>query len=404
MESLGFLLAIGALIIIGLGGYKLSQRTGIFDVLIYLGIGILFGNLLNVSASAYPEITDVILNLSLAFILFYGGYSLSVFFLKRNLKLILILVTLGILMTAGIIGYAVNALLQWPIFYGLLFGSLISANDPAVLIPLLGRFHVKREVETLLISESGYNDATAGALTSALIGTVSIGALSLGGVVTDFLYQSAVGIGVGAVTGFFWSVLGRKFRIRHFIFTLPILIMSAYGITYFAGGSSFMGAITAGLFLKIGQEKFATDYPTDKSKKMLSFLNRTSILGRIAVFIMLGATVSFSEIGTIGIAGLMVIFILMFVARPVTVIVSYLLGLLAKSRTWGWREIGFLCWTGNVRGVMPTTLAVIIITRGIAYGHAIAGLTFLAVLLTIVIQAATTPILIKRWNLSQEDG
>lgn len=402
MISSTFLLKIAGLTIIGLAGYKLSEHTNIFEIPIYLGIGILFGHLLRLDPLAHPELMEGFLHISVGLILFYGGYELSVEYLRKNLKPIVVLSTLGIVLTAVIIGYATSFLLGWTLVYGLLFGSLISAIDPATLIPLFDQYSIKKEIETLLVSESGYNDATAAVLTATVLSVITTGNFSAMSVLSKFLYDVLVGIGLGALIGLGESFVLRKVKPNYVFlgFLLILGILGSYAIPHQIGGSGFMGAITAGLFLKLGQVKIDPRLDYEKSGKMFSLLHESSVLGRIWVFVLLGGFVEVSAFQAIGLSGIVIVGILMFISRPVTVLVGLFVGRLPNpARDWDWREIGILSWAGDVRGAVPATLAGIIMVRGITHGHHIVGLTFLAVLLTIGIQATTTPFLIRKLGL-----
>lgn len=398
-----FLAKIALLILLGFGGYEISKRTGIFEIPIYLGIGILFGYLLHFHPHSHEGIIEIIFHICIVFILFYGGFELSIDFLKKNLRLIIILSTLGILITALITGYATSIFLGWPLLYGLLFGSLISAIDPATLVPLFEQYPVKKKIETLLVSESGYNDATAAVLASTLITAITAtGAISIPAIIVDFLREAGVGVGIGAAFGVIGSLAIKRVDSRGIVLA-PILLtvaLSSYFLSHHIGGSGFMGSITTGLFLKIGEERFEPQFDYDKSKVILDISHYPALLGRICIFVLLGGLVSFSAIEAIGFSGFLVVGALMFVGRPATVIVSIIFGKLPKWKgSWTWKEIGFLSWTGNVRGIMPATLAGIIVVKGIEYSHLILGLTFISVLLTISIQASTAPILINKWGL-----
>lgn len=398
-----FIAKIIFLALIGFGGYKFSRRTGIFEIPIYLAIGVIFGHLLHLNPHSHELITEGILHVGVVFILFYGGYELSLDFLRKNLRLVITLSTLGILITTLITGYATSCFLGWPLQYGLLFGGLISAIDPATLVPLFEQYTVKKKIETLLISESGYNDATAAVLTSALITAIlTTGSIHPSAVLVDFLREAGFGFGIGAILGVSGSLIIKRVDSRKVVLA-PILLtvaLSSYFISHHIGGSGFMGAITAGLFLKIGEIKLEPQFQYEKSRAILEVSHYPSLLSRICIFVLLGSLVSFSAIEMIGLSGLFVVAVLIFLGRPATVLTGILIGNAPEwRRSWSWKEIGFLSWTGNVRGVMPATLAGIIIVKGIEHGDLIVGLTFVTVLLTILIQASTAPVLIKKWNL-----
>lgn len=240
-------------------------------------------------------------------------------------------------------------------------------------------------------------------LTSVIIaGITSTGTISPSAVFVDFLREAGLGLGIGAAIGILGSLVIKRIDSRRSVLAPVVLTVAllSYFVSHNIGGSGFMGAITAGLFLKICEEKFEPPSEYEKSRAILEISHYPSLLGRICIFVLLGSLVSFSAIKMIGFPGLLVIGALMFVGRPATVIISILVGKLPEGiGSWTWKEIGFLSWTGNVRGVMPATLAGIIVVKGIEHSQSIVGLTFVTILVTILLQASTAPMLIKRWDL-----
>jgi cell volume regulation protein A len=76
----------------------------------------------------------------------------------------------------------------------------------------------------------------------------------------------------------------------------------------------------------------------------------------------------------------------MFVARPVTV---FLCTLPDRRARWSLNEMLFMCWTRET-GVIPAALAGILLGVKAPGAQMIASVTFIAILMTILIQAPTT--------------
>jgi potassium/hydrogen antiporter len=102
----------------------------------------------------------------------------------------------------------------------------------------------------------------------------------------------------------------------------------------------------------------------------------------------LGDFAYFALIGQYLVGGIIVIAILISVARPVTVLLCALPDRRAK---WTFEEILFMCWTRET-GVIPAALAGLMLGMKTPGAHMIASVTFIAVLMTILIQAPT-----KKW-------
>ncbi|GAA3313745.1 hypothetical protein GCM10020331_004570 [Ectobacillus funiculus] len=94
----------------------------------------------------------------------------------------------------------------------------------------------------------------------------------------------------------------------------------------------------------------------------------------------------------------MIVLVFMFIARPLAVLVCTLPDRKAK---WKWNEIVFMFWVRET-GVIPAALSGMIVASGVDYANAIASVTFIAILMTILIQASTTGYVAKRLGITSE--
>jgi potassium/hydrogen antiporter len=113
------------------------------------------------------------------------------------------------------------------------------------------------------------------------------------------------------------------------------------------------------------------------------------------IFIMLGSQVDLGIVWQYLWPSLGVIVIFIFVARPVTVLIS---ALPDRKARWTWQEIVFMFWVRET-GVIPAALAGMAAGAGVMHADVIASVTFLAVLCTIVIQASTTGYVARKLGL-----
>ena len=105
------------------------------------------------------------------------------------------------------------------------------------------------------------------------------------------------------------------------------------------------------------------------------------------IFILLGAQVDFDLMGRYLVGGSIIVApSLMVVARPVTVFVC---ALPDRRARWSFNEMLFMCWTRET-GVFPAALAGILLGVKAPGAPMIASVTFIAILMTILIQAPTT--------------
>jgi cell volume regulation protein A len=119
---------------------------------------------------------------------------------------------------------------------------------------------------------------------------------------------------------------------------------------------------------------------------------------RLFIFILLGTQVDFAEIGRHWLGGVAVVTVLMLVARPLTV---FLCALPDRRARWELKEMLFMCWTRET-GVIPAALAGLLLGANAPGAPTIASVTFVAILMTILIQAPTTAWLGRRLGLMEE--
>src|SRR5207245_2330765 len=94
------------------------------------------------------------------------------------------------------------------------------------------------------------------------------------------------------------------------------------------------------------------------------------------------------------------IFVFMFIARPLTVLICTLPDRKAK---WKWNEIVFMFWVRET-GVIPAALAGMVAGLGVKHHEIISSVTFLAVLLTILFQASTTAFVARKLGVEIKNG
>jgi potassium/hydrogen antiporter len=87
--------------------------------------------------------------------------------------------------------------------------------------------------------------------------------------------------------------------------------------------------------------------------------------------------------------------VLMLIARPITV---FLCAWPDRRAKWSFAELLFMCWTRET-GVIPAALAGLLLGLKVPGAHLIASVTFVAILMTILIQAPSTEWLARKLGL-----
>jgi cell volume regulation protein A len=399
------LLSCGLILAVGTLAGLLAQKIRIPDVAVFLVAGIAIGpqmlGLIHISAES--ALNQIILLFGASYILFDGGASLRLNVLKQVWITILVISTIGVIVTAVITGIAAHYILGIPLIVALLLGATLAATDPATLVPIFRQVRIKGRVAQTVMSESAFNDAM-GAIVSFGVLAVAMGdeKFSLALSLFDLIKQSVIGIVAGIALGYLAALLIAHERWAFLAEYAPVVTLVAVIAAYFAASglhaSGFMAVFVFGIMLG-NKETFGFQMEPGEAQKLDEFVLTTAFIMRLFIFILLGAQVDFALMGKYWLGGVAVVTVLMLMARPVTV---FLCALPDRRARWSFAELVFMCWTRET-GVIPAALAGLLLGIKAPGAQVIASVTFVAILMTILIQAPTTEWLGRRLRLL-EDG
>jgi cell volume regulation protein A len=388
------LLACGLILAIGTITGLLAQKIKIPDVAVFLIVGMLVGpealGLINIKADS--ALNQIILLFGASYILFDGGASLRFNVLKR------VWITIVVLATVGVTYYVLGV----PLMVALLLGATLASTDPATLVPIFRQVHIRDRVAQTVVSESAFNDATGAVITFAVLAVaMGTGEFSLASALLDLLKQSIFGILAGLALGYLAALLIAHERWAFLAEYAPVVTLVAVIGAYFAAdglqASGFMAVFVFGMVLG-NKDSFGFKMEAGEQKKLEEYVATTAFIMRLFIFILLGAQVDFDLMGQYLVGGVIVVTIFMLVARPVTV---FLCALPDRRARWSFNEMLFMCWTRET-GVIPAALAGLLLGMKAPGAQMIASVTFIAILMTILIQAPTTKWLAGRLGLLEE--
>jgi cell volume regulation protein A len=398
------LLACGLILAVGTITGLLSRKVGIPDVAVFLIVGMLIGpealGLIDIRADS--ALNQFILLFGASYILFDGGASLRFEVLKRVWITILIISTIGVVITAAITGIAAYYVLGIPFIVALLLGATLASTDPATLVPIFRQVKIRDRVAQTVMSESAFNDAMGAIVTFAVLAVATgKGEFSLTSSLLDLLKQSIIGIVAGAALGYLAALLIAHERYAFLAEYGPVVTLMAVIGAYFAAdgleASGFMAVFVFGIMLG-NKEALGFKMEPGEAQKLDEYVTTTAFIMRLFIFILLGAQVDFSLMNQYLLGGIIVVTIFMLVARPVTV---FLCALPDQRARWSFNEMLFMCWTRET-GVIPAALAGLLLGMNAPGAQMIASVTFIAILMTILIQAPTTKWLGRRLGLLEE--
>ena len=367
----------------------------------FLIVGMLIGpealGLIDIKADS--ALNQIILLFGASYILFDGGASLRFSVLKHVWITIVVLATAGVVVTAAITSLAAYYVLGIPLMVALLLGSTLASTDPATLVPIFRQVKIRDRVAQTVVSESAFNDATGAIITFGVLAVaMGTGQFSFASSLFDLLKQSVIGIGAGAALGYLGALLIAHERWSFLAEYAPVVTLAAVIAAYFAAdglqASGFMAVFVFGIMLG-NKESFGFKMQSGEAQKLEDYVATTAFIMRLFIFILLGAQVDFALMSQHLVGGVIVVTILMLIARPATV---FLCALPDRRARWSFNEMVFMCWTRET-GVIPAALAGLLLGIKAPGAPMIASVTFIAILMTILIQAPTTKWLGRRLGL-----
>lgn len=398
------LLACGLILAVGTITGLLSQKIAVPDVAIFLIAGILIGpqGFGWVDIRADSTLNQIILLFGASYILFDGGAALRLAVLKRVWITIFVISTVGVLITAAITGVAAHFILGVPLIVALLLGAVLASTDPATLVPIFRQIKIRDRVAQTVMSESAFNDAMGAIVTFGVLAVaMGKGEFSFGASAFDLLKQSILGIIAGGVLGYLAALLIAHEKWAFLAEYAPVVTLMAVIGAYFAAdglqASGFMAVFVFGIVLG-NKDALGFTMARSEAQKLDEFVTTTAFIMRLFIFILLGTQVDFDLMDSYLIGGIIVVVVLMLVARPTTVFLCAAPDLRAR---WSFNEMLFMCWTRET-GVIPAALAGLLLGMDAPGAQIIASVTFIAILMTILIQAPTTRWLARRLGLLEE--
>lgn len=388
MKSFEGSLIIGAsLLVFSVITSKASSRLGIPALLVFLLIGIGAGThgIGGIPFTSYT-LAQELGTFALTFILFSGGMNTELADAKAVLKPALILSTLGVLISAIVVGVFAQFVLKFSTYQGLLLGAIVASTDVAAVFSVLRSKSVslKSGLAPLLELESALNDPMAVFLSVAFLGLASGEGHSILGLVPLFFRQMAVGAIAGWVSGQGAILLINRLKLEY-DGLYPVLslgwIMLTFAITQVLGGSGFLAVCVTGVI--VGNAHIL------HRRSLVHFHEGIAWLGQIGMFLTMGLLIDPAEIRNVAARGIGLSGFVVFVARPISVFLSL------PGKRYGTREKWMIAW-GGLRGAVPIILASYVLATGIPKAFEIFNLVFFVTFFSVLLQGTLIPV-VARW-------
>lgn len=382
------LLVAGVLLLICVLSSKILYRFGIPTLIVFLAIGMLMGS--EGPGGIYfdnSELAKEICNLALLFILFSGGFSTNWKTAKPVALQAGILATLGVALTALLIGFFAHFALGLTLLEGMLLGSIVSSTDAASVFSILrsNKLNLKNNLAPLLEMESGSNDPMAYMLTITFLGMLTAGSeqnfLLL--LLIQFIIGAAAGIAVAKTA--VWLINRIKLDIEGLY---SILVISAALIAYASAdllsGNGFLAVYIAGLLM--GNTKLT------HKVSLVRYFDGLSWLMQILLFFTLGLLVFPSHLLDVALTGIGTAAFIIFIARPVAM---FCILTFFKRPV---KDQLLVSWAG-FRGAASIVFAIYPLAAGIAVAEQIFNTIFFVALVSVIVQGTFFMPIAKKLNL-----
>jgi len=339
---------------------------------------------------------EAIVSISVALILFDGGLNLQLKELGKVSASLRNLITIGTLITLIGGGIAAYWLSEFPWTIAFLYAALVVVTGPTVVNPIVEEVGLDRRLATILEGEGVLIDAIGAVLAVVVLDVALNPTSSAFAVVSDLGLRLGVGGVLGAIAG--W-LLGKFLQRAAFLAedtksaVVVAAVLGLFGIAQEIQSESGLTAVVLmGLVLR------ASEIPN--SRDLLKFKSQLVALMVSVLFILLSANLSIPSIFALGWGGVQTVLFLMFVVRPINVIVS------TWNSSFTWRQKAFLSWCAP-RGIVAASVAslfsILLTERGVNGGESIKALVFLTIAMTVFLQGLSAKLVAKLLGLNQPD-
>lgn len=375
----GYLILIGTVIAICVLLNRFAQRLPIPSLLIFIALGMCFGvnGIVGIPFDDY-QISEQICSVCLLFVMFYGGFGTNLKAARPAAAKAVVLSTVGVVATAGLVGVFVHFALKLEWLESFLIGSVIASTDAASVFSVLKtqKLDLKDHTASLLEIESGSNDPFSYMLTVLFVSLLQGESISVPALLANqILVGAAAGLLIGYAAVFFLKKCDFYMEQGKTIFVFAAAVL-AYALPSVFGGNGYLSVYLCGIHM--GNASLS-----DK-RDLVHFFDAVTGIAQMMIFFLLGLLVTPSELPETFLPALLIMLFLTFIARPLAA------GILLAPMGSGLRQIGVVSWAG-LRGVASIVFAIYAVLGEIELHYNLFNLVFCIVILSLGIQGTLLP-------------
>jgi len=361
-----------------------------------VGLVIAGGALALLPVSTGVELTkDLVFKTFLPPLIFEAALYISWQELRKDLLVILVLATLGVLLSAGVTATGMHFIVGWPWQAAILLGTLIAATDPVSVIALFKELNVHGRLRLLVEAESLFNDATAAVLFGIALTIATGGPIATPTVAGTFFVTVIGGIICGGlVAGIVLLISGRT---DDHLVEITFTTVAAYGSFLVAehfGLSGVLATLTTGVV--IGNSSSLGSISDRGRVAVESFWEYIAFAANSLVFLLIGvreASISFVHTLALATAGVL----LVLGGRAVSVYSCCFL--FRRSKLAVPAKTQHVLFWGGLRGALALAL-VLGLPRSLPHREAVLTVAFAIVAFSVVVQGLTIGPLMKKLGVT----
>jgi len=324
------------------------------------------------------ELAEVLGLAALVLILAEGGITTNWRNVRPSVPAALAVSTLGTLISVVIVAVAVHWLLDMDWRLAFLLGAVLGPTDAAAVFSVLRRLPLPSRLVGLLEAESGFNDAPV-VIVVVWLSTHS-GMPNVAELAGIMIYELAAGGALGFLIGWLGAYALRRIALpASGLYPIAVLSLAigSYGAAVLLHASGFMAVYVSALVL--GNARLPHRPATR------GFAEGIAWLAQIGLFVMLGLLASPEDLPAQIAPALVAGFVLLLVARPVSVLLS------TAGFGLSLGEKAFASWAG-LRGAVPIVLATIPMVEDVRGADRLFSIVFTIVVVFTLLQGPTLPL------------
>jgi NhaP-type Na+/H+ or K+/H+ antiporter len=375
----------------GMLAQTVAARLAIPSIVTLLAAGVVLGP--DVLGLFDPSVfhagrTDLV-TLAVTVILFEGALALDLGRLRQQQWSIVLLLTIGSLVSLAAGTAAAHGLIGMPWSVAVLYGALMIVTGPTVVTPLLSRLTLDRRVRELLVSEGVLIDPVGAIIAIVAAEAVVRGHATAGSpghvlgplAIVGVLGPLAIGGVLGALAGIVMvRVLRRRWVPDELVspVVLGLVLAVAAIASRVSTDAGLMAAVVLGIVLGNGR--------LPELKRLREFKEALTVILLSLLFIVLAADLRLASVASLGWAGLGVVAVMMWAARPIAVA----LATLGSDLGIGQRAfVAWICPRGIVAAAVAGYFRDLLNGAGLPWGRELEALVFLTVAVTVIVQGLT---------------